>query len=40
MGAIHFGWFGGGVVKIVYFLLGLGLARLVWILYGEPREMA
>lgn len=28
MGAIHFGWFGGGVVKIVYFLLGLGLTYL------------
>lgn len=28
MGALHFGWFGGGLVKIVYFLLGLGLTYL------------
>ncbi|NIJ37758.1 putative iron-regulated membrane protein [Sphingopyxis panaciterrae] len=28
MGQVHFGWFGGGIVKIVYFLLGLGLTYL------------
>lgn len=28
MGQLHFGWFGGGIVKIVYFLLGLGLTYL------------
>ena len=28
------------VAMLVYFLLGLGLARLAWILYGEPREIA
>jgi len=28
MGQLHFGWFGGGVVKIVYFALGLGLTYL------------
>jgi uncharacterized iron-regulated membrane protein len=28
MGVLHFGWFGGGLVKIVYFLLGLGLTYL------------
>lgn len=27
-GAVHFGWFGGGLVKIVYFALGLGLTYL------------
>ncbi|HEV2600626.1 PepSY-associated TM helix domain-containing protein [Sphingopyxis sp.] len=28
MGQLHFGWFGGGIVKIVYFALGLGLTYL------------
>ena len=28
MGQLHFGWFGGGVVKIVYGALGLGLTYL------------
>lgn len=28
MGQLHFGWFGGGIVKIVYFMLGLGLTYL------------
>lgn len=28
MGVLHFGWFGGGLVKIVYFALGLGLTYL------------
>ncbi|WP_447757508.1 PepSY-associated TM helix domain-containing protein [Sphingopyxis fribergensis] len=28
MGVLHFGWFGGGLIKIVYFLLGLGLTYL------------
>ncbi|WP_312165481.1 PepSY-associated TM helix domain-containing protein [Phenylobacterium sp.] len=28
LGAIHFGWFGGGLVKIVYAVLGLGLATV------------
>ncbi len=28
MGQVHFGWFGGGIVKIVYFALGLGLTYL------------
>ena len=28
MGTLHFGWFGGGLVKILYFLLGLGLTYL------------
>lgn len=28
MGVLHFGWFGGGLVKIIYFLLGLGLTYL------------
>lgn len=28
MGPLHFGWFGGGVTKIVYTLLGLGLTYL------------
>ncbi|WP_326914852.1 PepSY-associated TM helix domain-containing protein [Sphingopyxis chilensis] len=28
MGQLHFGWFGGGIVKIVYFLLGLALSYL------------
>jgi len=28
MGVLHFGWFGGGLVKVVYFLLGLGLTYL------------
>jgi len=28
LGPLHFGWFGGGVVKIVYGLLGLGLSYL------------
>jgi len=28
MGQLHFGWFGGGIVRIVYFLLGLGLTYL------------
>ena len=28
LGTLHFGWFGGGLVKIVYFLLGLGLTYL------------
>lgn len=27
-GAVHFGWFGGGLIKIVYFALGLGLTYL------------
>ncbi|MCX6021937.1 MAG: YggT family protein [Chloroflexi bacterium] len=27
------------VAMAVYFLLGLGGARLIWIMYGEPREM-
>lgn len=27
-GTLHFGWFGGGIVKIVYFALGLGLTYL------------
>lgn len=28
IGPLHFGWFGGGVVKVAYALLGLGLAYL------------
>jgi uncharacterized protein YggT (Ycf19 family) len=28
------------VAMLVYFLLGLGVARLIWILYGEPRDLA
>lgn len=28
MGVLHFGWFGGGLIKIVYFALGLGLTYL------------
>lgn len=28
MGVLHFGWFGGGLIKIVYFALGLGLTCL------------
>lgn len=28
MGQLHFGWFGGGIVKIVYFALGLALTYL------------
>lgn len=28
LGVLHFGWFGGGVVKIAYGLLGLGLTYL------------
>lgn len=28
LGALHFGWFGGGIVKIAYGLLGLGLTYL------------
>lgn len=28
MGQVHFGWFGGGIVKIVYFALGLALTYL------------
>jgi uncharacterized iron-regulated membrane protein len=28
LGLLHFGWFGGGVVKIAYALLGLGLTYL------------
>jgi len=28
LGPLHFGWFGGGVVKIAYALLGLGLTYL------------
>lgn len=28
LGAIHFGWFGGGLVKIVYAVLGLGLTAV------------
>ncbi|WP_017672025.1 PepSY-associated TM helix domain-containing protein [Blastomonas sp. AAP53] len=28
LGQLHFGWFGGGVVKIAYALLGLGLTYL------------
>jgi uncharacterized iron-regulated membrane protein len=28
MGQVHFGWFGGGVIKIAYGLLGLGLTYL------------
>lgn len=28
LGGLHFGWFGGGVVKIVYGILGLGLTYL------------
>lgn len=28
LGPLHFGWFGGGIVKIAYALLGLGLAYL------------
>ncbi|KTE17520.1 hypothetical protein ATE71_02960 [Sphingopyxis sp. H115] len=28
MGQLHFGWFGGGIVKIIYFALGLGLTYL------------
>lgn len=28
MGQLHFGWFGGGIVKIAYFALGLGLTYL------------
>lgn len=28
LGPLHFGWFGGGIVKIVYALLGLGLTYL------------
>lgn len=28
MGPLHFGWFGGGIVKIVYFALGLALTYL------------
>jgi uncharacterized iron-regulated membrane protein len=28
MGQVHFGWFGGGIVKIVYFALGLSLTYL------------
>ena len=28
------------VAMVVYFLIGMGLARLVWILYGEPKEIA
>lgn len=28
MGQLHFGWFGGGIVKIIYFALGLALTYL------------
>ena len=28
MGQLHFGWFGGGIVKVVYFALGLALTYL------------
>lgn len=28
LGPLHFGWFGGGAIKIVYALLGVGLAYL------------
>lgn len=28
LGKLHFGWFGGGIVKIAYALLGLGLSYL------------
>lgn len=28
LGLLHFGWFGGGVIKIAYGLLGIGLAYL------------
>lgn len=28
LGPLHFGWFGGGAIKIVYSLLGIGLAYL------------
>lgn len=28
MGPLHFGWFGGGIVKIIYFALGLALTYL------------
>jgi uncharacterized iron-regulated membrane protein len=28
IGVLHFGWFGGGLIKIVYFVLGLGLTYL------------
>lgn len=28
MGQLHFGWFGGGIVKVIYFALGLALTYL------------
>ncbi|MCY1672587.1 PepSY-associated TM helix domain-containing protein [Novosphingobium sp. SL115] len=28
LGPLHFGWFGGGAIKIIYSLLGIGLAYL------------
>ena len=28
MGQLHFGWFGGGIVKVIYFALGLALTDL------------
>jgi uncharacterized iron-regulated membrane protein len=30
LGPLHFGWFGGGIVKIAYGLLGLGLLISRW----------
>ncbi|TIX51684.1 PepSY-associated TM helix domain-containing protein [Alteraurantiacibacter aquimixticola] len=48
LGQLHFGWFGGGVIKIVYGLLGLGLTYLaaggvnIWLArkrdQGRPAE--
>lgn len=42
IGALHFGWFGGGIVKIAYGLLGLGMTMLaasgVWIWLARRRD--